>query len=109
MHAPFGAEAPGQRHVDRFAGELRLKRSLRELFAARIERGFDGLLGLIDFLTARTAFFRRKGTELLHQHGHSTGLADVFRLGVFQGGRLFGLSKVPAGGLNEFGKILHIH
>ena len=109
VDAAFGADAARKGHVDRFAGELGLHGGLSELFAAGVERGFDSGLGLVDFLTAGAALFGRELAEALHESRHGAAFADVLGLGVFQGSGLLCLSEVLTRGLDEFGKILHVH
>ena len=76
---------------------------------AGVERGFDSGLGLVDFLTAGAALFGRELAEALHESRHGAAFADVLGLGVFQGSGLLCLSEVLTRGLDEFGKILHVH
>ena len=107
MDSALGTEASRQRHVDRFARELGGEFRLGHGRAALVQKRFDFGLGAVDFLTAGPTLFMRQLSELLHERGQSSGLAEKARLGVFERGGLLGLSKSQAGGFDKFRKFLH--
>ena len=88
MQAAQAALAAGQRDVQRLGLQLRVEFGLGQRLSAGRERGFDALLGLVDFGAAGLLLVGRQGTQALEQLGHAAGLAQEAGLGVFQfGGR----------------------
>ena len=69
VHAADRLTAAGLRHVDRARLERGIELGAVEHVAARLYRGLDLLLGLVDRLSRRGTFRGRQRAELLQQRG----------------------------------------
>jgi hypothetical protein len=96
------AAAARQRDVERLSGEPGFEFPQFQLFSAGIESRLDLLLGSVDPLPEGFLFFRRKGTQLPQQRGQLPGLAEVFRLGVFERCGIGGAGELRDSATNYF-------
>ena len=97
MQAARATLAARQSDIQRLGLQVLLQLGFLQCLAARGERGFNGLLGLVDGSAARFLFFRRELGQLFHQRGDAARLAQKLRLGVFQVSRRGGLGKGGGG------------
>jgi hypothetical protein len=88
MHAAAPAAAPGERDVERLAGEAGFEFFQLKVLPAGIERGLELLLGGIDLLPEGFFFFGSERAQLLQERGQLSALAQVLRLGVLERGRI---------------------
>ena len=97
VQAACAALAARQGDIQRLGLQVLLQLGFLQCLAARGERGFNGLLCLVDGSAARFLFFRRELGQLFHQRGDAARLAQKLRLGVFQVSRRGGLGKGGGG------------
>src|SRR5690606_17571472 len=75
MDAAASAPAPGQRDIERFFGQTRIKRGLRDGLPTRGQRGLDTGFGVVDAGARSLALLGRQLAEAFELFGERAGLA----------------------------------
>lgn len=101
VDAAEAAAAPGQGDVDRLGIQSRLHLRIGQRVAARIQQRLDLFLGLVDHRALRAPRVGVELAEALHLFGNLAGLAEVFGLRVFEGGRILRGGEVRLGSDHE--------
>ena len=96
MQTSDGKAASRERHVERVGGKLSREPGIGELVAPALERRLEPAFRLVDARAGRGSRSSRKPAKRPQELGQLPGLAEIFRLAVFQRDRVF-----TAG---EFGK-----
>jgi hypothetical protein len=97
---------PGK--VQRLGAQLRLELGLRKLLAPALQGGLDARLGLVDLGAAGFLLLGRQRAETLEQFGQAAVLAQVTRLGIFQGGSQPRGRKIGLRSLHQVFEIVHV-
>ena len=107
LNAARASTTPGQRDIDRLGIQPGLHLRIGQRMTAGIECGLDLFLGRVDHGALRAARVGVKLTQALHLFGHLSGLAQVFRLRVFQRGGILRSQEVGLGGGDELFERAH--
>lgn len=108
MQAALRAAATGQRHIERFCGELGLQRGFTQPAAACFERVLGGHLGGVDRCARLAARVRVELAERLETFGERANLAKIARLGLFELRAIGRRAKVGCGLLQQLIELFHV-